>query len=51
MPQVADTVGVTGSVLLVAGGVAYTLGGIVYATERPDPFRQCSATTRSSTCS
>jgi len=37
MPQVADAIGLTGCVLLVAGGLAYTAGGIVYATERPDP--------------
>ena len=30
-------IGVPGSVLLVAGGLAYTLGAIVYARERPDP--------------
>jgi hemolysin III len=37
MPQVADSVGLTGCLLLVGGGIAYTAGGIVYATERPDP--------------
>jgi hemolysin III len=36
-PQIVGRIGVPGSVLLVAGGVAYTLGAIVYARERPDP--------------
>jgi hemolysin III len=36
-PQIVGGIGVAGSVLLVAGGVAYTLGAIVYARERPDP--------------
>ena len=26
------------SLLVLAGGVFYTLGGIVYARRRPDPF-------------
>jgi len=37
MPQVWASVGLAGCALLVAGGIAYTLGGIVYAVERPDP--------------
>ena len=37
MPQVWESVGLAGCALLVAGGIAYTVGGIVYATERPDP--------------
>jgi hemolysin III len=37
MPQVWASVGLAGCALIVAGGIAYTLGGIVYATERPDP--------------
>jgi len=37
IPQIWDSVGLAGCALLVAGGIAYTLGGIVYATERPDP--------------
>jgi hemolysin III len=37
LPQVWDSIGLAGCALLVAGGIAYTLGGIVYATERPDP--------------
>jgi hemolysin III len=37
LPQVWESVGLAGCALLVAGGIAYTLGGIVYAVERPDP--------------
>jgi hemolysin III len=37
MPQVWDSIGVTGCLLLIAGGIAYTIGGIIYATERPNP--------------
>jgi hemolysin III len=37
LPQLWDGVGLAGCALLVGGGLAYTLGGIVYATERPDP--------------
>lgn len=29
-----------GVLLVVAGGVAYTAGGIIYATKRPNPFPQ-----------
>jgi hemolysin III len=36
-PQIVGRIGVPGSVLLLVGGVAYTLGAIVYARERPDP--------------
>ncbi len=36
VPQLLRTAGVTPLVLLAAGGVAYTLGGIVYACRRPD---------------
>jgi hemolysin III len=31
-------IGTTGMVLLGAGGVAYTLGAVIYATRWPDPF-------------
>jgi hemolysin III len=36
-PQIFDRVGVGGAVLLLIGGVAYTVGAIVYALKRPDP--------------
>ena len=34
----ASTVGLGGLAWLVAGGVAYTIGAIIFARERPDPF-------------
>ncbi|MGI9092901.1 MAG: PAQR family membrane homeostasis protein TrhA [Mycobacteriales bacterium] len=37
LPQLLRHVGVASFVLLLAGGVVYTLGAIVYATRRPDP--------------
>lgn len=36
-PQIVDRVGIAGSVLVLAGGLAYTAGAIVYALRRPDP--------------
>ncbi|HWF86565.1 MAG TPA: hemolysin III family protein [Vicinamibacterales bacterium] len=38
MPQLAHSAGPAAVVLLAAGGVAYTLGAIVYARRRPDPI-------------
>jgi len=29
--------GVTGTLLVAAGGLLYTAGAVVYATQRPDP--------------
>jgi hemolysin III len=37
MPQIADRAGAGALALLVAGGVAYTTGALVYALRRPDP--------------
>ena len=37
LPQVADRAGLAACLLLIAGGVAYTAGGLVYAFRRPDP--------------
>lgn len=37
-PQLFGGIGVVGSSLLIAGGVAYTVGAVVYARRRPDPF-------------
>jgi len=37
-PQIVDRVGIAGSLLVLAGGLAYTAGAIVYALRRPDPF-------------
>jgi hemolysin III len=36
-PQIIDRVGAAGAVLLLIGGIAYTVGAIVYAIKRPDP--------------
>ncbi|HEY8406350.1 MAG TPA: hemolysin III family protein [Gaiellaceae bacterium] len=38
IPQLIRADGVTPVVLIAAGGLAYTAGGIVYARRRPDPF-------------
>lgn len=37
LPQVAANVGPAGTALLVAGGLSYTCGAVVYARRRPDP--------------
>ena len=37
MPQLAHTAGAAAVALLGAGGVAYTMGAVVYARRRPDP--------------
>jgi hemolysin III len=37
-PQIIDRVGIAGSLLVLAGGIAYTAGAVVYALRRPDPF-------------
>ena len=36
LPQIVEAAGVSGTVLVAAGGVLYTLGAIVYALRRPD---------------
>ena len=36
-PQILDRVGIVGSLLVLAGGIAYTAGAVVYALRRPDP--------------
>jgi hemolysin III len=38
IPQLVHTMGGEGFGLLLAGGVAYTAGAIVYALRKPDPF-------------
>ena len=50
-PKFADEIGAGGMALVVAGGLAYTAGAVIFAMRRPDPYRRRSATTRSSTCS
>ena len=37
-PQLVDGIGVAGSLLVLAGGVAYTAGALVYAFKRPNPY-------------
>ena len=37
MPQLFTRLGVTGGLLIVAGGLAYSAGAAVYALRRPDP--------------
>jgi hemolysin III len=35
-PQILDRAGVTAAALVLAGGVCYTIGGVVYARRKPD---------------
>jgi hemolysin III len=37
-PQLLDRTGLTASMLVLAGGVCYTLGALVYARRKPDPL-------------
>jgi hemolysin III len=37
-PQLVDGIGWGGTALVLAGGLFYTLGGLVYALRRPDPL-------------
>ena len=36
-PQMVDKVGITGTALVAAGGLLYTVGALIYATKRPNP--------------
>jgi hemolysin III len=38
MPALRDVLGGAAIALLAAGGLAYTLGAVIYAVRRPDPF-------------
>ena len=38
MPDLLDHAGVAAFVLLIAGGVVYTIGAVVYAVKRPNPW-------------
>jgi hemolysin III len=37
LPQIVDSIGIVGGLLLVAGGLAYTIGAVVYVRQRPNP--------------
>lgn len=37
LPQIASEIGAIGTMLLALGGVAYTVGAIIYAAQRPNP--------------
>jgi hemolysin III len=37
VPGIAREIGVTGTALLAAGGLAYTAGAVIYAMQRPNP--------------
>jgi hemolysin III len=37
LPQIFTRIGYAGALLLLCGGVFYTVGAVVYATRRPDP--------------
>ena len=36
VPQIVEASGVSGTILVAAGGILYTLGAVVYAIQRPD---------------
>ena len=36
-PQMIDRVGITGTALVTAGGVLYSIGAVIYAFKRPNP--------------
>ncbi len=38
LPQIVGSIGISGALLLVGGGLAYTVGALVYARRRPDPI-------------
>ena len=37
-PKFADEIGAGGMTLVVAGGLAYTAGAVIFALRRPDPY-------------
>jgi hemolysin III len=38
LPQLLDEIGLGGVLLILAGGLFYTVGALVYALRRPDPY-------------
>ena len=45
MPEMLHSLGGLGFSLVLAGGLLYTVGAVVYARKRPDPGRRSSAIT------
>jgi hemolysin III len=37
MPRIAEAIGIEGFLLVAAGGLLYSVGGVVYAIRRPNP--------------
>lgn len=37
-PQILDKTGLLGALLVLGGGLSYTLGAVIYARRKPDPF-------------
>lgn len=46
--SVRAALGPAGAALLVAGGLAYSIGGIIYAMRWPDPYPRRAASSRGS---
>lgn len=40
LPKIVEQIGWAGAALVLAGGLLYTLGALVYAGRRPDPLPQ-----------
>jgi hemolysin III len=38
LPQIVERIGLTPASLLIAGGIAYTAGALVYVRRKPNPF-------------
>ena len=38
LPQIVSRIGLGATLLLCAGGVGYTVGALIYARRKPDPF-------------
>ena len=45
---VRAALGPAGAALLVGGGLAYSIGGIIYAMRWPDPYPRCAASAHGS---
>ncbi|QSB06792.1 PAQR family membrane homeostasis protein TrhA [Natronoglycomyces albus] len=40
IPQLLQGAGITATILVICGGILYTIGGIIYALKRPNPSPQ-----------